>query len=383
MASQTTKTTSRIVRRIKVALVCGGTSPEHEVSLSSGETSAKALDPDKYDLLPICIRKEGDWLIPEAYLGNTRTPEDIDPYFAIFKSGSDKPVDGIERVPVEGVLQSLKILNPDVILLLLHGKGGEDGILQGFLEFGGFCYTGPGVLASALAMDKIRCLRLLASMNYLVPPYVFQLEIPSEPDFSDFIKAVEKKFGYPCFVKPARIGSSVGMSVAHDRKELHEALHLARRYDSQILVEEFLKGVEVTCGVIDRIDRNGATEHLVLPPTEIAVKKAAFFDYDSKYTPGMTDEFTPARLPRNMLDRIGETAEIIYKLIGCSGMSRMDMILRDDKIYILECNTIPGMTPISLLPQGAAAAGIHFPRLLDYIIQFALHTRKTGFHTHF
>lgn len=377
------KKTCQKNKRLKAALLCGGISPEHEVSLSSGETAAKALDPGKYDLLPICIRKDGDWMIPEIYLGEKRTPSHIDPYFRIFKSGGDEPVDGINRVPVECVLQSLKAASPDVILILLHGKCGEDGIVQGFLEFGGFCYTGPGVMASALAMDKIRCLRLLASMNYLVPPYVFRLEIPSEPDFSDFIKVVEKKFGYPCFVKPARVGSSVGMSIAHNKKELEKALHRARIYDSQILVEELIKGTEVTCGVIDRIDKKGSIQHLVLPPTEIAVKKASFFDYESKYTPGMTDEITPARLPMDMLERIRETSGAIYKLIGCSGMSRFDMIVRGDDIFILECNTIPGMTPTSLLPQGASAAGIDFPELLETIIRFALHTRKSGFHKHF
>lgn len=380
---KTTKKTSQRDKRLKVALICGGISPEHEVSLSSGETAAGALDPEKYDILPICIRKDGDWLIPEIYLEEKQSPSDLEPCFQIFKSGSDAPVDGINRVPVERVLQSLREASPDVIMILLHGKCGEDGIIQGFLEFGGFCYTGPGVMASALAMDKIRCLRLLASMNYLVPPYVFRLEIPPEPDFTDFIKVVEKKFGYPCFVKPARVGSSVGMSVAHDRAELGDALHNARIYDSQILVEEFVKGTEVTCGVIDRLDKNGSIEHLVLPPTEIAVKKAQFFDYESKYTPGMTDEITPARLPDDMLEKIRETSGAIFKLIGCSGMSRFDMIVRGDDIFILECNTIPGMTPTSLLPQGAAAAGIKFPQLLDAIIQFALHTRKPGFHTHF
>lgn len=363
-------------KKIKLALVCGGISPEHEVSLSSGETAALALDPEQYDLLPVCIRKDGDWLIPEIYLSADRSPADISPYFEIYKSGSDNPVDGIKRVPVEEVLRELKILKPDVVLLLLHGKGGEDGLVQGFLEYGGFTYTGSGVLASALGMDKIRCLRILSSQNYLVPPYVFRLELPSESNFLSFIRVAERKFGYPCFVKPARVGSSVGMSVAHNHQELDESLHKARMYDSQILIEEFLKGVEVTCGVIDRVAKDGTVEHQVLVPTEIVVKKASFFDYESKYTPGLTEEITPARLPESMIERIRETTGEIFKLIGCAGMARMDMIIRGEDIYILECNTIPGMTPTSLLPQGAKAAGIEFPRLLDMIISHALYTAQ-------
>jgi len=362
-------------KRIRVAVLCGGISPEHEVSLSSGETAARALSPKLYDLLPICIRKDGDWLIPEHCLGANRSPDELKPYFDIFRAGGDEKIKGIRlmRTPIEKVLLHLKKAEPDVVLILLHGKGGEDGVIQGFLEFGGFCYTGPGVLASALAMDKIRCLRLLASQNYLVPPYVFRLELPEEFDCVGLAQVAEKKFGYPCFIKPARVGSSVGMSVAHNRDEIIEALKSARLYDSQILIEEFIKGVEVTCGVIDRVREDGTEERLVLPPTEIVVKHSVFFDYNSKYTAGMTEEITPARLPDEVLTRIRDTVGEIYKLIGCSGMSRFDMIVRGGDIFILECNTIPGMTPTSLLPQGARAVGIDFPELLDIIINHALH----------
>ncbi len=366
-------------KRIKVVVLCGGTSPEHDVSLSSGETVARALDPARYDILPLCIRKDGDWLIPDAYVGANRNPDDLAPYFEFFHSDSEEPVDGIECIPVEKALPHLKDAAPDVVFILLHGAGGEDGLIQGFLEFGGFCYTGPGVLASALAMDKIRCLQLLESQHYLVPPYVFRLELPVEPDFTNLIRVAERKFGYPCFVKPARVGSSVGMSVAHNRGEIIDALQTARLYDSQILIEEFIKGTEVTCGVLDRARPDGSTERIILPPTEIVVKGAEFFDYESKYTPGKTDEITPARLSEEMIHRIRQTAGEVYALIGCAGMSRIDMIVRGGEIFVLECNTIPGMTPTSLLPQGAAAAGISFSQLLDIIVSHALYTRKAGY----
>ena len=361
--------------RIKVALLCGGTSPEHEVSLSSGETAATALDADRYDLVIIGIRKYGDWMIPETYLDHRRTPADIATYFDLYRSGMDKPIDGIRQVPIERVLLILREMSPDVVLILLHGKGGEDGVIQGFLEYGGLCYTGPGVLASALAMDKIRCLRLLASRNFLVPPYVFRLEMPPQPDFSSFIRMAERKFGYPCFVKPAQVGSSVGMSVAKNREELENSLQIARQYDSQILIEEFIQGTEVTCGVVDQVLENGREKRLIFPPTEIVVKGANFFDYQSKYTPGLTEEITPARLPQELIHHLQDTAGDIYQLIGCTGMARIDMIIRQGEIYTLECNTIPGMTPTSLLPQGAAAAGIDFTKLLDIILNHALFTR--------
>jgi len=360
-------------KRKKIALVCGGTSPEHEVSLSSGETAARALSTEKYDLLPVCISKTGEWLIPEEYLGAERTKREIAPYFDLFRSGTEEAVDGITRAPVNRVLEELKNLSPDAVLILLHGKGGEDGVIQGFLEYGGLCYTGPGVLASALAMDKIRCLRLLASQNFLVPPYVFRLELPPEPRLGGFIRVAERKFGYPCFVKPARVGSSVGMSVAKNREELVQSLYKARAFDSQIMIEEFIKGTEVTCGVVDTLTKTGEAKRLVFPPTEIVVKKASFFDYESKYTPGLTEEITPARLSPHMIREVRELAGAIYKLIGCSGMSRIDMIIRGEDIFVLECNTIPGMTPTSLLPQGAQAMGIDFSELLDTIINYALH----------
>jgi len=359
-------------KRIKTALVCSGVSPEHEVSLSSGATAALNLDPEQYDLLPICIRKDGGWLIPEEWLGGQRTENDIRSYFDIFRSPVGERVDGIRFLPVEDALPFLKMRSPDVVFILLHGKGGEDGVIQGFMEFAGLRYTGPGVLASALAMDKIRCLRLLASQNFHVPPYVYRLELPPEFDVGALAHVAEKKFGFPCFVKPARVGSSVGMSVANNHQELVDAIRLARMFDSQILIEEFIKGIEVTCGVIDRINGKGAEERLILPPTEIVVEKAPFFDYESKYTAGMTQEITPARLSANMLARVMDMTGEMYQLIGCSGMSRFDMIIREDEIFVLECNTIPGMTPTSLLPKGAKALGIEYPQLLDIMIHYAL-----------
>lgn len=363
-------------KKLKIALLCGGISPEHEVSLSSGKTCALALDSDKYDLLPVCIKKDGTWMIPEDYLGENRIMSDVLAYFDIYEADQDEPVDGLQYVAVEKALYALKQYTPDVVFILLHGKGGEDGVIQGFLEYGGFLYTGPGVLPSALGMDKIRCLKLMSTRNYKVPPFVFRLEIPDHPDFCDLIRVAEKKFGYPCFVKPARVGSSVGMSKVQNRSELENALNQARLYDSQILVEEFIEGTEVTCGVLDQVAPEGGATRIVLPPTEIVVRNAEFFDYESKYTPGMTDEITPARLPESILARIQETAKAVHQLIGCTGMSRIDMIVRDREIYLLECNTIPGMTPTSLLPQGAAAAGISFSSLLDIIIGHACYAPK-------
>lgn len=363
-------------KRIKTALLCGGISPEHEVSLSSGETCARMLDPGRYDLLPICILKDGDWLIQDNWLGAERNSEHLDHCFNVFRQLGNEKIDGMQRLPVEHVLPVLKQKAPDLIFILLHGKGGEDGVIQGFLEFGGFPYTGPGVLASALAMDKVRCLHIMASRNYLTPPYVSRLELPPEPDFTSFIRVAEKKFGYPCFVKPARVGSSVGMSVARNHDELQQALFTARQFDSQIVIEEYITGVEVTCGVLDIWKEGVKSQRLILPPTEIVVKEADFFDYKSKYTPGLTEEITPARLPDRTLERIRETAGAIHQLIGCSGVSRIDMIVHKEEIFILECNTIPGMTPTSLLPQGAAAAGISFPHLLDIIIAHALYGIK-------
>ena len=363
-------------KRTRIILLCGGISPEHNVSLSSAETAARELEAEKYDILPVCIRHDGRWLFPSSYLGKDRVPNDIIECFDMFRASSHSAEKNLKIAPVENVLPTLKSYDPEVVFILLHGKGGEDGIIQAFLEAGGFRYTGSGVLASALGMDKIRCLRILAGMGYLAPPYVFQLEIPQSPDFTRIIRTAEKKFGYPCFVKPARVGSSVGMNIAENREELEQSLTQAAQFDSQLVIEEFIRGTEITCGILDSITKTGEIDRTVFHPTEIVVKQSSFFDYKSKYTPGMTEEITPARISEEMTKRVQDTAAEIHKLIGCAGMSRVDMIIRDQDIYILEINTIPGMTPTSLLPQGAKASGIEFSSLLDAIVRHALYANR-------
>jgi D-alanine-D-alanine ligase len=367
----------------KVAMLCGGQSPEHEVSLSSARTCAANLSLEKYALKPVCILRDGRWMLPSAYASSK---EDIRRLFRAFESPACIRKDEIllpmnrdqndnQEASVLPLLEALLAIHeepPDVVFILLHGPYGEDGTIQGMLDFLGLRYTCSGVLASSLAMDKIRCQQFLRYHGIPTPDFV-PLRYPVvENHLREIVAQVEKRFGFPCFVKPSRQGSSVGMGISRTRDDVPRLLAAASEYDDQILLEEYIRGVEVTCGLLDLPTRDGKIESIALPPTEIVPKERQFFDYYSKYIPGKSEEITPARLPSDVIKNIQAISLNVYELLGCRGMARVDMIVRDATPYVLEINTIPGMTPTSLLPQGAKAYGIDFPQLLDIILECAL-----------
>jgi D-alanine-D-alanine ligase len=243
----------------------------------------------------------------------------------------------------------------------MHGPFGEDGTVQGMLELAGIPYTGPGVLASALGMDKLRFRKVLQTESIPIPRYVAVKR-------GDSLKVIFGRLGHPpYFVKPNDQGSSVGASLVRYKKDLPKALKIAYKYCDLALVDEYIPGLEVTCGVLGNEDSSP------LPLVEIIPLKGEFFDYESKYTDSGAEEIIPARISNRLTRKVQNIALNTYEAIGCQGFSRVDFILRNRRTpYVLEVNTIPGLTPMSLLPKAAKEAGMSYSQLLDRIIYHAI-----------
>lgn len=333
----------------------GGLSSERAVSLSTGKMILEALDKAKYEAVAV-----------DAALlwggGRDRLPGSANEVAAVAeaekalaKIGPLRPVSDTVSSPDGRV---------DVAFIALHGQFGEDGTIQGLLELLGVPYTGSGVLASALAIDKIISKRVLTSAGVKMPNSV---DLTSKKDLKKIdVVAEVRPFGYPVMVKPSKQGSTIGMSKVEFEDNLVEAVETAFKYDTQVLIEQFVTGTEITVGVL------GNDDPQILPIVEIVPMKG-FYDYEAKYTPGATEEIVPARISEAAAAKARELALTSHSALGCRGMSRVDMIVTEgDEVVVLEVNTIPGMTPTSLLPTAAKAAGIEFSELLDKIIGFAL-----------
>jgi D-alanine-D-alanine ligase len=307
------------MKKLRLALLAGGKSGEREVSLKGAEEVAKALDPQKYEV------------------------KRYDPATDLAKLASEA--------------DSL-----DVAFILLHGPFGEDGTVQGFLDLLGLPYQGSGVLGSAIAMDKNLAKILYRNAGLKVPKWYMAME--------EDIKKPSKilgQLGLPLVIKPASQGSSLGMTIARSEDDIAEGLKKAFAIDKQVMAEEFIAGREITGGVI------GNEELTALPLVEIIPgDEYEFFDYEAKYQPGASKEICPAELDEAIATRARNYALSAHRALLLQGYSRTDMIINGDDIYVLETNTIPGMTPTSLLPQGAAAAGLNFRALLDRLIELAL-----------
>ncbi len=305
--------------KLRLALIAGGKSSEREVSLKSGNQVYQALNQDKYD-----IRR-------------------YDPL-----------------TDLEALVREAKEL--DVALIIMHGRGGEDGSMQGLLDLLEIPYQGSGVLASALAMNKELSKTIYQQAGLKVPRALIfdRAGAPSS-------REIEVALGLPVVIKPVNEGSSIGITKAATPEALQTGLAAAFALDNRVLVEEFIQGAEVTGGVL------GNAKLQALPLVEIIPASTyAFFDYEAKYQPGASQEICPARVDPELTRRAQACALTAHKALGCRGYSRTDMMIRDQDIYVLETNTIPGMTATSLFPQGAKAAGIDFPALLDTLINLAL-----------
>jgi D-alanine-D-alanine ligase len=325
--------------KLNVAVLMGGASAERDISLSTGRQILQALDAERYCVYALDTH-------PTLAL-----PAQMPDHVRLMRSAEGNAVEtSLTRLPLVAASS-----RPDVVIIALHGKGGEDGTVQGFLETLGIPYTGSGVLASALAMDKARCKTFLAASGVRVPEGIDLRRGDPVPDLP-----------LPRVVKPALQGSSDGVSIVEAGGDLNAAVAMARQYDDCVLIEEYIRGTEITCAVLG----NEAPE--ALPLIEIVPAKGVY-DREAKYTPGATDEICPARLSGDVASKAREIALTCHRALGCRGMSRTDMIVdASGDVYTLEINTIPGMTPTSLLPRAASVAGYTFSALLDKLIGFAL-----------
>lgn len=337
-------------------VLMGGKTPEHDVSLVTGRGVVQNLDKRKYEVWPVVISPGGEkWQLKPFEEFLLQSP------IVVGKSISQKKIRDYKKSLALGkspLLPQVRLEKPDVVFIAMHGPFGEDGTIQGMLELAGVPYTGAGVLASALGMDKIMFRKVMAFERIPMSDYLV---------FGPRNKKAEilRKFKFPLVVKPSDQGSSVGVSIVHKKSKLNEALKKAFSYSREILIEEYLSGLEVTCGLL------GNDKPMPLPLVEICPKNE-FFDYEAKYTPGRCEEICPARISKKLTKEVQNLAVRVYKAIGCRGFGRVDFIISRGQPYVLEINTIPGLTPTSLLPQEAAAAGISYPRLLDRVIELAL-----------
>ena len=338
--------------KLKVAVLMGGTSAEREVSLATGRQILDSLDPEKYDVYAL-----------DTASGRKFLPEASRPVGVLTSGDGQTQVTSLAELPTLAPAG-----RPDVVFIALHGPGGEDGTVQGFLETLNIPYTGSGVLASALAMDKVRCKAILSTENVIMPADIVY-ERWDSPRIRRAGAEVARGLGFPVIVKPSRQGSSFGTTVVNEEAEVSPALSRAFKYDDTVLVEQCIRGTEITVAVL------GNREAVALPIVEIVPpEQAAFFDYEAKYSQGegAAVEIVPARISEETADEAREIALACHRILGCRGMSRTDMFVTEEgEVITLEVNTIPGMTPTSLLPKAAAAAGIAFPELLDRLIEYA------------
>jgi len=335
-----------VSRRLRVAVLAGGRSSEHEISLASARSVLAALDPARYDAVALEIGKDGRWALPSA-------------------SGDAGSV--VETLPMPSVSAPATLGAVDVVLPILHGPFGEDGTVQGLLELAGVPYVGAGVAASALCMDKDLFKAVLRDRGV---PVARNVTLRSGD-------AVANPFGYPVFVKPARLGSSVGISKARTPEELETAVALARRHDDKVLIEEFVAGVEVECGVLGNL----RPLPIASLPGEIVLPEADWYDYSAKYDEGGMDLIVPARLSDETNRRVQELAVESFVATECEGMARVDFFVREDgEVVVNELNTIPGFTATSVYAKLFAASGVPYAELLDRLIELALerHERRSG-----
>ncbi len=349
-------------KAIRVAVVMGGVSSEREISLLSGREVCNHLPRGRFRVKPVEITAGNRWLLYPGWL----------------EGDFDGMPDGVEEVDAGRALGALlaeevgRVGGVDVVFIALHGPGGEDGVIQGFFETAGIPYTGSGVLGNAVGMDKILSKQILLQAGIPTPPFVHAASAELRQDLGSFVARAEERFGYPCVAKVGNQGSSHNMGIAADRAALTGLLEVIAAAGEHALVEEYIKGRELTCAVVDRPGGGGP---LPLPPTELVPLESRFFDYHAKYTPGATDEITPARIGAEATAAVQELAVRCHRELRCGGMSRTDMIERGGELFVLEINTIPGMTSRSLIPQAAEVAGISFPEFLEMQTLWALEKR--------
>jgi D-alanine-D-alanine ligase len=338
-----------VSERVRVAVIAGGRSSEHEISVASARSVIEALDPDRYDVQTIAIQRDGRWELDSGQMREL-----------------GRPVAETLPVPTRAGSPPETLGQVDVVLPILHGPFGEDGTVQGLLELAGVPYVGAGVTASALCMDKDLFKAVCRDKGIPVTRSV-TVRNGDRP---------ENPFGYPVFVKPARLGSSVGITKVREERKLDDAVALARRHDEKVLIEEFVDGVEVECGVL------GNREPIASVAGEIdahGFSGVDWYDYSAKYDEGGMDLIIPPRIAAEAAERVQQLSVDAFVAADCEGMARADCFVREDgEVLVNELNTIPGFTATSVYAKLFEASGIPYPELLDRLIELALerHERR-------
>ncbi len=357
-----------MARKLRVGVLFGGRSGEHEVSLASAQSVIAALDKNKYEVIPIGITKEGRWIAfgdPLQALKSGVFEGNV--HVALLGDPTQKALMRLDFSEHSLSARPIKLQELDVVFPVLHGPYGEDGTVQGLLELAGIPYVGAGVLASAVGMDKPTMKAVFMAHGLPVVKHMVVKRKHWERDPALILERIESEIGYPCFVKPANLGSSVGVSKARNRKELEKALNVAALYDRRMLVEVAVNAREIECSVLGNDDPIASVPGEVVPHRE-------FYDYRAKYIPGESDLIVPAPIPPELARYIQELAIKAFVAIDCAGMARVDFFLDRDtgQVYVNEINTIPGFTATSMYPRMWEASGIPYPELLDRLIELAL-----------
>jgi D-alanine-D-alanine ligase len=356
-----------VTRKLRIGVIFGGRSGEHEVSLQSAKSVIEAMDREKYDIVPIGITKEGKWLassdagllLPEAII------RDADHEVALF---GDPTRGDLVRFDTGGP-ESAGAL--DVVFPVLHGTFGEDGTIQGLLELANLPYVGSGVLGSAAGMDKIVMKQLFRDSGLPVGEFVWFLRSQWEREPEAILDRVEREIDYPSYVKPANLGSSVGISKATDRASLERAIATAVRYDRRVLVERGFDAREIEVAVL------GNDEPAASVPGEI-IPNADFYDYETKYLSDVAEYAIPASLSEGATDEIREMAIRAFKAVDAAGLARVDFFVErsTERILINEINTMPGFTRISMYPKLWEASGVRYRELVDRLVELALERHR-------
>ncbi len=375
--------------KIRLGVLFGGRSGEHEVSLTSAAAVMKALDPEKYELVPVGITPEGRWRVGSKALGLLAgaAGDDLAQRTASLQTVLEEgravtpSVDptGPKLLPIaksSGAVSARPEI--DVIFPILHGTFGEDGTIQGLLELADIPYVGAGVLASAAGMDKDVMKRLFRDAGLPVAPWELVLRREWEEDPAGVRRKIKKRLRFPLFVKPANLGSSVGITKVHSPEEFQAAMDLAALYDRKILVEKAVDAREIECAVLGNDQPEASLPGEIVPVNE-------FYDYEAKYIKEGSKLLIPARLSLRQIKRVQELAVRAFKSIDCAGMGRVDFLLdrKNGKLFLLEINTIPGFTSISMYPKLWEATGVSYSKLLDRLVELALERHRDKLRTRY
>jgi D-alanine-D-alanine ligase len=363
--------------RVRVGVFAGGRSAEHEVSVASAEAVLRAIDRERYEPYLVYIDRDGRWMLPDgpaptlsdgqslAGLVGAASPADE---VARLRSHDERALPAPLRETAVAARAALRSLADaiDVAFLVVHGPYGEDGTLQGFLELAGIPYVGAGVLASAVAMDKVVFKDLMRGHELPVVDYVSFRRQAWEGEPEHVVREVAEAIGNRSVVKPARLGSSVGMSLVHDLDELPAALEEAFRYDTKVIVEDYVAGArELECGVL------GNDEPIVFEPGEVR-SSHEFYDYEAKYVEGLAEVVPRADVDPELAAQLKELALAAYRAVDCAGLARVDFLVSAEEAFISEMNTLPGFTATSMYPKQAELAGLPFDQLIGRLIELAL-----------